>query len=330
MHPVFGKRGRLALYLLAWSALAVLLALLVMRPGRAGVREALLLTVPPVMAYAFVCLAAWYPVRAMPLHRSRTGPLVAAHAFAAVALSAVWVMVFGTWASVVVAPLSIDRIAALFVTGALLYLLSVAFHYLLAGLERELEVRMLARDAELKALKAQLDPHFLFNSLNSISSLCGSNPASARTLTTLLAEYLRKSLRIGGTESISLSEELELVSSYLAIERIRFGERLEVAQDIEENVRGTRVPPLLLQPLVENAVKHGVAHLLEGGVVHITAKRDGADVRIDVENRCDPDRPAQRGESIGLANTRRRLEMFEGRMELAETPESFRVTLWIP
>jgi two-component system, LytTR family, sensor histidine kinase AlgZ len=329
MHPVFADRGRLALYLLAWNVLSVLLAFLVMRPGLAGVRDALLLTVPPVMAYAFVCLAAWYPVRAMPLQRARTGPLLATHFFAAAALSAVWVMVFGTWADTLGKPLTIDRIAALFVTGALLYLLAVAFHYLLAGMERELEVRMLARDAELKALKAQLDPHFLFNSLNSISSLCGSSPASARTLTTLLAEYLRKSLRIGGAEAISLSEELELVSSYLAIERIRFGDRLEIAQDVEEGVRATRVPPLLLQPLVENAVKHGVAHLIEGGVVHITAKRDGEDVRIDVENRCDPDRPASRGENIGLANTRRRVEIFDGRMELAETPESFRVTLWI-
>jgi sensor histidine kinase YesM len=330
MHPVFANRARLALYLLGWSVLAILLALLVMQPGRADLAAALLLTVPPTMAYAFVCLAAWYPVRAMPLQLARTGTLLLTHGFAAVALSAVWVMVFGTWASTIGPALTIDRIAALFVTGALLYLLSVAFHYLLAGLERELEVRMLARDAELKALKAQLDPHFLFNSLNSISSLCGSNPATARTLTTLLAEYLRKSLRIGGAEAISLSEELELVSSYLAIERIRFGDRLEIAQEIEESVRGTRVPPLLLQPLVENAVKHGVAHLIEGGVVHIAAKRDGELVRIDVENRCDPDRPSSRGESIGLANTRRRLEMFDGRMELAESPDRFRVTLWIP
>ena len=329
MHPILSTRGRLGIYLLAWSVLAILLALLVLQPGRAGLDDALLLAVPPTMAYAFVCLAAWYPVRAMPLQRARTGALLATHAFASVALSAVWVMVIGTWANVLAMPLSINRIAAFFVTGALLYLLSVAFHYLLAGLERELEVRMLARDAELKALKAQLDPHFLFNSLNSISSLCGSNPASARTLTTLLAEYLRKSLRLGSAEAISLSEELELVSSYLAIERVRFGDRLEVAQDIEEGVRGARVPPLLLQPLVENAVKHGVAHLLEGGVVHIEARREDERVRIEVANRCDPDRPAQRGESIGLANTRRRLEMFDGRMEIAETPESFRVTLWI-
>jgi two-component system sensor histidine kinase AlgZ len=330
MHPILTNRARLALYLLGWSVLAVLLALLVMEPQRSGVAAALMLIVPPTLAYAFVCLAAWYPVRAMPLQRTATVTLVASHAVAAAALSGVWVMALGTWARSMNAEFGKDRIAAFFVTGMLLYLLSVAFHYLLAGLERELEVRMLARDAELKALKAQLDPHFLFNSLNSISSLCGSNPASARTLTTLLAEYLRKSLRTGSAETVTLSEELELVSSYLAIERIRFGPRLELVQDVEEGVRGHRVPPLVLQPLVENAIKHGIAHLLEGGVVQLAAARADGGVRIAVENACDPDRPPQRGENIGLANTRRRVEMFDGRLDVVDEPERFRVTLWLP
>ncbi|HVE69803.1 MAG TPA: histidine kinase [Thermoanaerobaculia bacterium] len=330
MHPLFAKRVRLALYLLGWLMLAVLLALLVLEPERSGVLAALNVIVPPVLAYAFVCLAAWYPVRAMPLQRTGTAALLASHTFAAIALSGVWVMALDTWAAWLGVELDQQRIAAFFVTGVLLYLLSVAFNYMLAGLERELEVRMLARDAELKALKAQLDPHFLFNSLNSISSLCGSNPASARTLTTLLAEYLRKSLRIGSAETVTLSEELELVSSYLAIERIRFGPRLELVQEVEEGVRGHRVPPLILQPLVENAIKHGIAHLLEGGVVQIAAARDGDGVRIEVENACDPDRAPQQGENIGLANTRRRIEMFEGSMNVVDEPARFRVTLWLP
>jgi LytS/YehU family sensor histidine kinase len=216
----------------------------------------------------------------------------------------------------------------------------MALHYLTIAFEdarqietREMEVKVLAREAELKALKAQLDPHFLFNSLNSISSLCGSNPATARTLTTLLAEYLRKSLRIGTAQSITLSEELELASSYLAIERIRFGPRLEVEQTIDESVRGFAVPPLLLQPLVENAVRHGIGQLLEGGVVQIDARRDGPRVRISVENRCDPDRASQPGEGIGLANTRRRIATYYGddaRIEVTDEPARFRVAFSLP
>jgi LytS/YehU family sensor histidine kinase len=233
-----------------------------------------------------------------------------------------------------------ERTPVFIVTGALLYLLSVAFHYLLIGIEEarrverwEMEVKVLAREAELNVLKAQLDPHFLFNSLNSISSLCGSNPASARTLTTLLADYLRRSLRLGNAQAVTLSEELELASSYLAVERIRFGPRLEFEQRIDEVVRAFEVPPLLLQPLVENAVTHGIGHLLEGGVVSIAAARQADRVQILVENRCDPDRPRRSGHGIGLANTRRRIATYYGtaaRVEVLEEPSRFRVTLSLP
>ena len=343
MHPVLADRKRLALYLAAWVVLAILLALLAIEPGGVTFPEAIRLTLPPTLVYAFVCLAAWYPARAMPLSVARVGPLLFAHVLSAAMLSGLWLLMFRLWATLLgTTPVRIvtQRALVFLVAGALLYFLAVAFHYLLIALEqarrveqREMEVRVLAREAELKALKAQLDPHFLFNSLNSISSLCGSNPASARTLTTLLAEYLRKSLRIGNAQSITLSEELELASSYLAIERIRFGPRLEVEQNIDESVRGYRVPPLLLQPLVENAVTHGVGHLVDGGVVQIAALRDGERVRISVENRCDPDRPARHGEGIGLTNARRRVETYYGdaaRIEVVEEPTRFRVAFSLP
>lgn len=340
MHPLLADRKRLALYLLAWLLLAILLALLVMEPGRVSLRDAVLFTLPPTLVYAFICIAAWFPARALPLTAARAWSLLVAHGLGALMWSGVWLLLFRASQYL----LRIDVIGAqaplFIVTGALLYLLSVAFHYLLIAIEdarrlemREMRVRVLAREAELKTLKAQLDPHFLFNSLNSISALCGTSPSSARTLTTLLAEYLRKSLRIGSAESISVAEELELALNYLAIERIRFGPRLEIAQDVEESVRAMRIPPLLLLPLVENAVTHGIGHLLDGGEVSISAKRDGGRVRISVENRCDPDRPASSGHGIGLANTRRRIEAFyaeSARMEIANEPDRFRVTLWLP
>jgi two-component system, LytTR family, sensor histidine kinase AlgZ len=341
MHPLLGARERLALYFLAWTLLGALLALLVVEAGRVSWPAAVLLVVPPALVYGFVCLAAWYPARALPLRAARIAPTVLAHFVAAGILGSIWLVLVQLWARVlgrsdVLAPYA----TTFFAIGTLLYLLSTLFHYLLMAAEesrrlekRELEVRMLAREAELKALKAQLDPHFLFNSLNSISALCGSNPASARTLTTLLAEYLRKSLRIGSAESITLSEELELASSYLAVERIRFGPRLEFVQNVDERVRGYRVPPLLLQPLVENAVTHGIGQLLEGGVVQIDALREDDRVRISVENRCDPDRPSRSGTGIGLDNTRRRLRTFYGNeatIDVVAEPERFRVAITLP
>jgi sensor histidine kinase YesM len=328
--------------------LGAVLAVLAMEPGIIGLGPALTLTLPPTLFYAFVCLAAWYPARALPLGRTTASALIATHFLAAIVLSSIWLIAFRLWAGGWDAargthqqlPVVESRTAVFFVVGALLYLLAVAFHYLLIGLERareverqELEVRVLGREAELKALKAQLDPHFLFNALNAISSLCVSQPSTARTLTTLLAEYLRKSLRVGSAESITLSEELELVSSYLAIERIRFGPRLELEQSVDENARGHRVPPLLLQPLVENAVTHGIGQLVDGGVVRLEAKRDGARVRIRVENRCDPDRPSRSGTGIGLTNTKRRVATFYGddaRVEVVDEPDRFCVTLLLP
>jgi sensor histidine kinase YesM len=347
MHPILADRKRLVLYLLVWLLLAFLLALLTMEPGRFSFGSAFLLTAPPTLLYAFFCLAAWYPTRAMPPRAARIAQLLATHLFGALVLSGIWVFLFRSWARLLDevkggdmdTRIAIARSFVLVVTGALLYLLSIAFHYLLIALaqaheieRRESEVRILAREAELKALKAQLDPHFLFNSLNSISSLCGSSPASARTLTTLLAEYLRKSLRFGGAETITLSEELELASSYLAIERIRFGARLEFEQIIDEQVRMLRVPPLLLQPLVENAVTHGIGSLVDGGVVKIEATGDDASVRIAVENPFDPDAAGRPGEGIGLANTKRRIAAFhdEARIEITRAPAHFRVTLVLP
>lgn len=341
MHPLVGDPKRLVLYLAAWALLSALLALVVMEPGRVSWQEAILLAAPPTIVYGFVCLAAWYPARALPLRGSRIAPTVVAHFLAAGLLSSIWLVLISVWASLLgQEEVATSRGRMFFAVGALLYLLATLFHYLLVAAEdarrvekRELEVRMLAREAELKALKAQLDPHFLFNSLNSISALCGSNPASARTLTTLLAEYLRKSLRVGQSESITLSEELELASSYLAIERIRFGPRLEFVQNVDERVRGYRVPPLLLQPLVENAVTHGIGQLIDGGTVQIDASRDGDAVRISVENRCDPDRPSRSGTGIGLENTRRRVQTFYGgnaNIEVLAEPERFRVAMTLP
>lgn len=340
MHPLLADRKRLALYLLTWLLLAFLLAVLVTEPGRISLRDAVLFTLPPTLVYAFICITAWFPARALPLTVARAVSLLVAHVLGALVWSGVWLLLFRGWQLVLHIDAIAGKAALIIFTGALLYLLSVAFHYLLIAIEdarrleiREMQVQVLAREAELKTLKAQLDPHFLFNSLNSISALCGTSPQSARTLTTLLAEYLRKSLRIGGADSIAIADELELARNYLAIERIRFGSRLEFAQDVDESARAIRIPPLLLLPLVENAVTHGVAHLLDGGTIHLEAKRDGDRVRIAVENQCDPDRPASRGHGIGLANTRRRIDAFyagAARLDVENEAERFRVMLSLP
>src|SRR5207302_2096928 len=124
--------------------------------------------------------------------------------------------------------------------------------------------RVLAREAELRAFKAQVDPHFLFNSLNAVASMCGSRPLEAREMAQRLADFFRLILRLGALERITLAEEIDLVQRYLAIEQVRFGDRLTTHINVDENAARCMVPPLLLQPLVENAVRHGVASMVEG------------------------------------------------------------------
>src|SRR5260370_2632838 len=116
------------------------------------------------------------------------------------------------------------------------------------------EAELLAREAELKALKAQIDPHFLFNSLHSISALTAVDAGRARDMCIRLSDFLRNSLRLGERTTIPFSEELALARTYLEVEQVRFGQRLRVAQDIEEAYCDCDVPPLLLQPLVENSI----------------------------------------------------------------------------
>src|SRR5437870_5640660 len=169
--------------------------------------------------------------------------------------------------------------------GALLYLVSVGLHYAALAAEasrqaerRAAEARTLVREAELLSLRIQLNPHFLFNSLHSIAALTTLDGARAREMCMRLAEFLRSSLGLGGRETVPLGEELALARSYLEVEQVRFGERLRVDEDIEPACEGCAIPALLLQPLMENAVKHGIAGMVQGGVIRLAVRRRGVEV----------------------------------------------------
>jgi LytS/YehU family sensor histidine kinase len=149
----------------------------------------------------------------------------------------------------------------------------------------------------------------------------------------LLGDFLRDSLRVGGRERIPLGEELRLLRQFLEIEHVRFGDRLRVNWAVAEDTETCELPPLLLQPLVENAVTHGIAHLLEGGDVRIHTERRAGRLHVGVENPCDPDRPRRRGAGVGLENVRRRLETAFGSEAAAHSVERdgiFRVDLVMP
>src|SRR5690242_6897028 len=347
MHPLF-TRNRLGLYLLAWVPLVATSAYVLVSRGTLGWFQAAALSITDYLFFALLCLSAWYPCRATPLGRVSFLRLLLTHLIAAVFMSLVWTKAS---AALFYAALSPEKWAVLnrefgqqgnvvFTVGVLLYLLSVAFHYVLIGMEESrrveahaAEARVLARDAELKALKAQVNPHFLFNSLNSISALTSIDPAKAREMCILLSEFLRMTLGLGEKSVIPLSEELALLDRFLAIEKVRFGARLRVEENIQEESKTLLVPPLVLQPLVENAVVHGIANLPEGGVIRLASQAQDGLLSITVENTFDPESTSTRRNGMGLANVRRRLEgryANEASMRVETQADHFRVELSLP
>ncbi len=322
MHPILGHRRRVIAYLVAWVPLTGLLVGLLHRSGPAPWPEALAMGVPLGVLLAFICLASFYPTRSVPLVPSQVGRMLGVQVAATALSVGLWLLAAANLAALLGQLPRFAGIEARFLgqapvlagVGALLYLLATAGHALVLAVQtseansrRALEAELAARQAELAALRAQLNPHFLFNTLNSIAALTVSEPSTARDMCVRLASFLRATLQTSGSGPIPLGEELHLAGDYLALEKVRLGERLRVEMEISEEVTAAAVPPLLLQPLVENAVLHGVAQQLEGGTVRIEAKRQRDRLLLAVENPCDEEDSPQSGGGVGLANVRRRL-----------------------
>jgi LytS/YehU family sensor histidine kinase len=311
------------------------------------------LAIPLCVVYAFVCLSAWYSCRGTPIETSSFSRLALTHLFAAMIAGGIWVLVAKgvAFALSTVFPGLVQQIVQdyplLWGSGILLYLMAVALHYVLLSDQasheaekREAEARVLARESELKALKTQVNPHFIFNCLNSISALTTSDPAKAREMCVLLADFLRKTLGLGEKALIPLRDELALIHSYLSVEQIRFGTRLKLEEKTEAEVLDYLVPPLLLQPLVENAVRHGISNLTEGGWIRIEVGRGAGDGLysspswfIKIENNFDPGTPRRRGTSIGLKNVRQRLDTAyrdKARFDVQTNGDRFAVWLGLP
>ncbi len=346
-HPILARRTTLAAYLLAWVPFGGLMAVLGASQGWTWAEAVGLCTIQTFTA-AFLVLSAWYLCRALPLERTPTTARWVAWSVDALVVGYVWATLarFESRALALLPPFAdlppkVSRaFPMLWALGVLFQAAGLAVHYLLLALERSREaekagqaLRTLAQEAELKALRAQINPHFLFNSLNSISALTSLDPARARTMCVLLSDFLRITLGLGEKASVSLGEELTLLRTYLEIEQVRFGKRLRVVWEIQEEALALALPPLLLQPLVENAIKHGIAQVAEGGDLRVQAWVEGPTAFIVVENPRDPDEPVAPGLGLGLRAVRERLRGRFGdqaRLEVEATPDHHLVRLAIP
>lgn len=199
--------------------------------------------------------------------------------------------------------------------------------------QRKVDAEKLSKDAELFRLRQQLQPHFLFNSLNSINALIGFKPEEARKMVQQLSDFLRGTMRKEDNQLINFSEELEHLKLYLEIEKVRFGYRLKTEMNISEDSLSWKIPPLLLQPLMENAIKFGLYGTTGEVVIGLTAMIVGKQLVISVKNPFDADMQMPPGTGFGLNSVKRRLYLLFARQDLVEVSKkenSFNVIIKIP
>ncbi len=181
-----------------------------------------------------------------------------------------------------------------------------------AAVLRQSELTRALQLAELRLLKSQLNPHFLFNALNTVRSLISSDPSRAQDAVTRLANTLRYTLNSSQDELVTLAQELEIVRDYLELETARFEERLTIHLEISEDALGARIPVMLLQTVVENAIKHGIAELPSGGLVRIRAALRGDSLALEVENPTSSAPSGRARVGVGLKNAAERLRLLFG------------------
>lgn len=226
------------------------------------------------------------------------------------------------------------------IIGVMYYSITILVFYLIkyyqdmqSRMNRELELQNLLKDSELRMLKSQINPHFIFNSLNSVSALTISKPENAREMVIKLSDFLRYSLGKDSIEMNSLKQEVENVSLYLDIEKVRFGSKLQFEKTIAESCLDVKVPNLILQPLFENAIKYGMYDSLEGVKIQLKCEPKGEELQLYIINSFDQDAVATKGSGIGLENVRKRLSLVYGMSDLLQVRQSeneFTVLMKIP
>jgi two-component system LytT family sensor kinase len=226
------------------------------------------------------------------------------------------------------------------VVGGFIYILMAINFYLIIYYEesrsrkiRQAEMDKHLKSAELNMLKAQINPHFIFNSLNSVSSLTLTNPQKAHEMVIQLADFLRYSIRKNADQLVKLEQEIEAIELFLAIEKIRFGKRLKVAVECAAGSEDKLLPALILQPLIENAIKYSLHETDVDSEIKISCQERENELHILITNNFDKDVVPKKGEGIGLKNVSTRLSLVYNRQDLLDTSiedDLFKVEIIIP
>ena len=293
--------------------------------------------------FSIIGIPIWYVIKYSTIENNSVGRIIISHIMAATIIVMIWLYLglvimkllhpeFDNWSE--------SGIPANVFFGYILYLFYVLFFYAVnyyqgfrEKVSNESKLKELVKEAELHALKSQINPHFLFNSLNSISSLTLSDPGKAHEMVINLSSIMRYSFKHFQTDKVTLREEIKNNQFYLQIEKVRFGEKLNALFEIEERCLESKIPNMILQPLYENAIKYGVYEATEPVDIITRGTCMGDILEITITNNYDPNAVAKKGEGIGLRNIRDRLQIIYGNpmlMKVEDKKDKFIVTLSVP
>lgn len=296
--------------------------------------------------YFALGLSLWYSTKFISFEIYSTFKVVTNHITAAFFTSVFWIFL-GYW---VLSNLFTDNsgytnflLSSLvwrFFIGMLFYIIIVAIIYVMIYYSnfqekalKEAELKSLIKEAELKSLKYQINPHFIFNSLNSISALTLSQPELARDMTIKLSSFLRKTLSTNDKQKSKLIDELNSSKLYMDIEKIRFGDKFNYLENISEECKNLEVPSMIFQPIFENAIKHGVYESIDPVTISFNCEQQNEYMKITIMNDYDIEAIPHKGEGIGLRNIQNRLRMMynqENLLKFSKNDGKFIITISIP
>ena len=345
-HPVLAYRVRLIVWWLAWLFLALGQSVLFYFVYGSFITVSIIDSLVSLLIYSGIGLSLWYPLSFFNKANMRPVVLISNIVVSGAISISLWVLITKYLMLLVVPDKTIyltywdDTFPYRIGTGVFIYGIMILSYYLFVSLSnlseknaKEARLETLLKETELKMLRSQINPHFLFNSLNSISSLTITDPEKARDMVIKLSEFMRYALSKKDEQPVSFRSELENLRLYLDIEKVRFGDRLSIEENIDENCLEIKMPVMILQPLYENAVKHGVYESTECVRIKTQANITDGHIRITISNNYDSAPSSRRGTGTGLLNVARRLELFYGNMASIKALKEngiYTVDLYIP
>ncbi len=342
-HPFITNPRLAILYGIFWILASIVMILIFTLANGIEFRIAFVEVFSFIIIYAFIGASIWYVIKFTTLENNSAYRIIFSHLIAATIIVFIW-MYLGVVIIKLIHPEAenwmergmVNRVFG----GYMMYLIFVVFFYAVNYYQsfkekvlNEGKLLSLVKEAELHALKSQINPHFLFNSLNSISSLTMSDPARAQEMVINLSQLMRYSLKHDQKEKVTFKQELENNKLYLQIEKVRFGSKLNPIFEIDENCMKAQIPNMILQPLYENAIKYGVYEATEPVEIKTKANCNDEFLQVTISNSYDANVQSKKGEGIGLRNIRDRLQIIFGNpylLKLNDNKKEFTVTLTIP